>query len=145
MRPIIVTRSIRAPVDVVFRTIADIGQFSQAVPHIVKVEFLSAVRSGVGTRFRETRLMHGKEATTDLEVTEYMENERIRLVADSHGAVWDTLFTVKAAGEFTELTMAMESKPYRLLARIMNTLVRGMISKAVEQDMDAVKAFCEKG
>jgi carbon monoxide dehydrogenase subunit G len=103
MSRMIVTRSIKAPLESVFRTVADINQFSEAIPHIVKVEFLSDAKTGVGTRFRETRLMNGKEMTTDLEVTEYVDNDRIRLVADSGGTIWDTLFTVRTEGEHTVL------------------------------------------
>ena len=81
MSRITVTRTIDAPIDLVFQTVADERRLSQALPHIVKVEFLSDVKAGVGTRFRETRLMNGKEATTELEVTEFVENERVRLVS----------------------------------------------------------------
>ena len=91
-----IIRLIDAPLDKVFKTVSDISQFSQAIPHIMKIEYLSDKKNGVGTRFRETRLMKGKEAVTELEVTEYIENERVRFVADSHGTVWDTVFTVKA-------------------------------------------------
>ena len=35
------------------------------------------------------------EATTELEVTEYVENDHVRMVADSHGTIWDTVFSVK--------------------------------------------------
>ncbi|UCH93499.1 MAG: SRPBCC family protein [Candidatus Aminicenantes bacterium] len=140
----IVTRTIDAPVDVVFKTVADINQFSQAIPHIVKVEILSDVKSGVGTRFRETRLMKGKEAATELEVKEYSENDRVRIVADNHGTVWDTLFTVESKKEHTELTMTMDAKAYKLLPKLINPMVKGIIKKAIEKDMDAVKAFCEK-
>ena len=62
MSSMTVIRTIHAPVDTVFKTVSDIKQFSQAVPSIVKVEFLSDVKSGMGTRFPETRLMKGKEA-----------------------------------------------------------------------------------
>ena len=144
MTRMIVTRTIDAPIDVVFKTVADINQFSQAIPHIVKVEILSDVKSGVGTRFRETRLMKGKEAATELEVTEYTENDRVRIVADSHGTVWDTLFTVESRKGHTELTMTMDAKAYKLLPKLMNPMVKGIIKKAVAKDMDAVKAFCEK-
>lgn len=144
MKPIQVTRRIDAPVEKVFQTIADIRQFTQAIPHIVKVEFLSESRTGVGTRFRETRLMHGKEASTELEVTEYEENKKVRLVADSHGAVWDTIFRVEPADGQVEMQMVMESRPYKLLPRLMNLLIGGMVQKAVESDMDAVKEFCER-
>lgn len=143
MKPIVVERHIEASVDRVFQTIADIRHFSQAVPHITNVEFLSESTSGLGTRFRETRLMQGKEASTELEVTEYVVNERIRLVADSHGTLWDTLFTVASQGTGTKLTMHMDGKAHQWIARLMNPLIRGMIAKAVAADMDAVKAYCE--
>ena len=139
-----ITRFIQAPIDRVFKTVADIRQFSQAIPHIVNVEFLSDAKSGVGTRFRETRVVKGKKVTTELEVTEYVENSYIRLVADSHGTVWDTLFTVKPEQQHTALLLVMDARPHKLLPRIMNPLISPMIRKAVEHDMDAVKAFCEK-
>ena len=102
----IVSRTVDAPLDVVFKAVSDIGNLPSTVPDIVKVEFLSDVISGVGTRFRETRLMNGKESTTELEVTEFIDNERVRMVADSHGTVWDSVFTVKATGGQTELAAA---------------------------------------
>ena len=139
-----ITRLINAPIDFVFDTVANISEFSQAIPHIVKVEFLTDQQSGVGTRFRETRLMKGKEATTELEVTEYVENEQIRLVADSHGSIWDTVFNVESDDGQTELTMTMDAKPYTLMQKLMIPMIMGMITKAVEKDMDAVKEFCEK-
>ena len=83
-----VRRTIDAPADFVFRTVAEIDNYSKAIPHIVNVEFLSDVRSGVGSRFRETRLMMGREASTILEVTEYVENERVRIVSDEGGTIW---------------------------------------------------------
>ena len=144
MARVIVTRSIQAPPGVVFETVADIRRFSQAIPEITKVEMLSEVTSGAGTRFRQTRLMHGKETATELQVTEYVPNERVRIVADSHGTVWDTLFTIAASPPSTALTMRMEAKAYRLLPRILNPLICGLIKKTVERDMDAVKSFCEK-
>ena len=98
MSRIIVTRTIDAPIDLVFQTVADERRLSQALPHIVKVEFLSDVRAGVGTRFRETRLMNGKEATTELEVTEFVENEHVRLVATT---AWGLLGTLSSRSQRT--------------------------------------------
>jgi carbon monoxide dehydrogenase subunit G len=144
MASITVTRVIEAPADVVFRTVADIGHFSQAVPHIVKVEFLSELKSGVGTRFRETRLMNGREASTELEVTEHVENDHVRIVSDAGGAIWDTVFTVSPSGKGTELTMVMDARPQTLAARLAVPLMLRMVKGAVARDMDAVKTFCER-
>lgn len=88
--------------------------------------------------------MKGKEMQTELEVTEYVEHDRVRLVADSNGTIWDTLFTVTPENEHTQLTMTMDAYAYKLLPRLMNPLIYGLITKAVDGDMDAVKAFCEQ-
>lgn len=145
MKTITVTRSIGASRDEVFATVADIKNYSRAVPHITHVEFLTEQQVGVGTRFRETRLMKGREHTTELEVTEYIENDRVRMVADAGGTVWDSTFTVREADGATVLQLRMEARAHKLMAKLFNRLIRGMVVKGVEADIDAVKQHCEHG
>ena len=136
---------ISAPIDRVFDTIADPVNYTRAVPQITKVEFLTDQRSGVGTRFRETREMRGRATATELEVTEYVVNERVRLVSRAGRTVWDSVFTVTPTedGRTTRLDLIMEARPYRLLARVFVPLMKGVVAKAVAGDMDAVKAYLE--
>jgi uncharacterized membrane protein len=143
MKQVSTDRLINAPVDRVFDTIATASGFSSAVPHIVSVEMLSEQKRGVGTRFRETRLMRGKEAITELEVTEFVENDRVRFVSDAGGTIWDTVFTVAAEGDDCRLRMVMDARPHAFLARIVTPMIMGMVAKAVEADMDAIKKYCE--
>ena len=144
MSRIVAARRIDAPIGEVFHAVADIDNFALALPQIVNVEFLTPQKSGVGTRFIETRLMRGKEVRTQLEVTEYVQAERVRLVSDQGGTVWDTVFTVAEAGPQTELTMVMEARAHTWTARIVNPFISPYISRAVQADMDAVKAYCER-
>lgn len=144
MKSILITRQINAPVAFVFETIADIRNFSKANPKIAKIEFLTQQQLGEGTRFLETRTMNGREATIELEVTQYIENDLVRIVSDEGGTVWDTVFTVVDEGNSTKLEMMMEARPYKFLARMMCKLIRGSIVKAIETDMDAVKKYCEE-
>jgi len=144
MSRITVSRTIDASVERVFETVSNIEGFARAVPDIVKVEFLSEERRGVGTRFRETRVMKGREAATELVVTEYEPNRRVRLVSDTHGTVWDSVFTVTAQERGSLLELTMEARPYRLLTRLTTPLIKGMMKKALSADMDAVKAYCER-
>ncbi len=141
------SRTIDADTDVVFETVSDISNFSKAVPHIVRVEFLSDVKVGVGARFRETRLMRGREATTELEVTEFVKNERVRMVSDAGRTIWDTVFTVTPDenGRGTRLDMVMEARPYRFMAKLVGPLMKGMIARAIGEDLDAIRAYCEGG
>lgn len=143
MTTTILTRHIEAPVETVFTAVADIDHFSAAVPHITEVEFLSERRSGVGTRFRETRLVRGREATNELEVTEYVEDEQVRFVSNAGGTLWDTTFTTEPREGGTLLTMRMEARPQTLLARLMTPLMKRMIKSEIEKDLDLVKSYCE--
>ena len=135
--------TIRAPLEMVFDTIAHIENFAKASPAIVGVEFLSETRRGVGTRFLETRRVGGGEGSSELEVTEYEPHERVRIVSDAGGTVWDSLFVVRESGGKTELTLTMEARPYKLLARLTSPLLKGTIRKAIVSDMEAVKSYCE--
>lgn len=138
------SRTINAPIETVFSAISDPTQFSKAVPHILNIEFLSDVKSGVGTKFRETRMMGKKEATTELEITECVENEHIRIVTESNGTLWDTVMSVKESGEQTQLNMAMDARTSGFFSNIMVKMIKGMIQKALEKDMDCLKEYCEK-
>ena len=143
MKPITATRVIDAPLEVVFETVSDIRNYARAAPHITNVEFLSEQQVGKGTRFRETRLMNGREATTELEVTEYEKNDRVRLVADSGGTIWDSIYTFQPTGDKVELKLTMEAREYKFMARVFIPLFRGKVVEGVEHDMDVLKEHCE--
>ena len=137
------SRQIKASIETVFGTIADISNYCKAVPGITKVEFLSYSNYGIGTRFRETRIMQGKEASTELEVTELTENQSIRFVSNEGGTIWDTVFTVESGGNVTQMNMQMDVVPKSVFAKLITPVILGMVSKTIEQDMDSVQAYCE--
>ena len=138
-----VSRTIKAPVELVFSRISDVHRFAEVSEDILEIEFLSETTHGVGTRFRETRDMNGRRATTELEITELVENERVRFVSDAGGTIWDTVMRVTSSGEVTELEMTMDARPHTFMARIANVFIKGMVTKAVTKDMDRLKAWCE--
>jgi len=138
------TRDIKASIDQVFTMIADPEGFPARVAHIIDIEFLSDQHTGFGTRFRETRMMKNRESTTTLEITEYEPDSRVRFVADEGGTIWDTVFTLKELTSGTRLHMEMHARPHKLMARIITPLIKGMIGKAIEADMDATKTYLEK-
>ena len=143
MKPIRISKTISAPLDVVFRTISDVRNFRAAVPHITNIEFLTEQQVGTGTRFRETRSMKGREHTVELEVAEFIRDDRVRMISDEGGTVWDTVFVVEQHDDHVTLVTTMDIRPHRLMARIVSPFIRGMVAKAVEADMDSVKDFCE--
>lgn len=63
-----VTRVMDAPLELVFAAATEIANLPRVVPDIVEIEIPGDTHAGVGTRFRETRLMHGKKADADVGV-----------------------------------------------------------------------------
>ena len=139
-----VTREIRAPIELVFSRISDVRRFEEVNEDVLEIEFLTEQQSGVGTRFKETRNMNGRRTTTTLELTEYVENQHVRFVSDEGGTIWDTVMRVAEKDGGTELRMVMDARPYKLLARIITPLIKGMVTKAVVADLDRLKTRCEQ-
>ncbi|MCA9691380.1 MAG: SRPBCC family protein [Nannocystaceae bacterium] len=144
MTSVTVHRDIDAPAERVFQLIADLARLPERDPDVIGVELLSSGGVGVGTRFRETRRMKGRAPmVTELEVTEFVADERVRMVTDSHGTVWDSLFRVEPIAGRTRLTITMEARAHKLLPRLLNPLLKGMFRKGITGHLDALKRRCE--
>lgn len=138
------TRVIEAPMDRVFLTLSQPEHFSEAIPNIIKIEIVSATKSGVGTRFRESRDMNGKLAVAEMEITELVNNHRLRLVSELAGTTWDSLFALAAQGNNTHLELHMIASSNNLASRLMTPLLFGFVAKAIDGDMAHIKAYCER-
>lgn len=143
MKPTELSLMVDASLGTVFRAVSDLDHFSKAVPQIDRIEIVSDSTAGVGTRFRETRLVGGRETASELEVAELVENERVRYVSDTFGTRWTSTFTVAPAGDRTSLTMAIEGRPYRLLSRLATPLMRFLTARGVAADMKGIKRYAE--
>jgi uncharacterized protein YndB with AHSA1/START domain len=75
------SRTIAAPIDTVFRAVSAIESYPETFPSVTSVEFLGEQRDGRGTRFKETRLGSGRDGTSEVEVIEFVDGERIQLVS----------------------------------------------------------------
>ena len=137
-------RTVAAPPERVFRAVADPEEFQKAIPGGSAVEYLTERRSGVGTKFRATRVRKGKTDAFDQEVTAFEPGCRIGLVNVTHGTVWDSVFEVREDGVRSILSLTLDAKTDRLLPRVMFGAIRGTVQKALDDDLDAVKARCER-
>ncbi len=137
-------RLVNAPIEKVFATIGSIEDFSRAIPQITKYEILSEQRQSLGTKFRETRNMGGKETTNDLAIIDFVKNHLVRFLSIAGGTTWDTVFKVNESGKQTAMSMKMDATPNTVLATFLVPLILEMVSKAIEDDMDSIKGYCEK-
>lgn len=138
------SRLVKAAPGAVFETLTNVGEFSKAVPGIVRIEFLSERQSGPGTRFRETRIINGRTASSELTLTELVDNQSCRLESDMMATHWDTRFTVGPEQGGTRLSMQTEVTPRSFLARMMVPLMLGVVTKALDEDLDSIQKYCER-
>ncbi len=134
---------IKASPDKVFETVADMDEYARAIPGIVTVGLAGGKRKGIGTKFAQTREFNGRPSTTELEVTEYQRPSLVRMVADQGGAIWDTSFAVMRTADGSRLTITMEGRPYKFLARILVPLTKRNAAKHVRADLAAIRTYCE--
>ena len=142
-----VSRLIQAPIDRVFDVFSDITRIEERISGITKVDILSDTTGGIGTRWRETRIMFGQEATEEMEISAFRPNQSYEVVAASRGSEYHTIYTFTEQNGGTLVEMIFSGKAVSFMAKLMMplaSLMSGTARKALEADMDELKAICEQ-
>jgi carbon monoxide dehydrogenase subunit G len=146
MKPVTVTRHINAPVDRVEALFTDLEHAADHITGIKRVEMLTEGPFGVGTRWKETRVMFGKEATEEMEITEYVPGDHYVAEAESCGAHYRSVVRYEPSGEGTDVTMEFGAEPISFLAKLMTPLSGLMtktLVKCIEQDLSDLAQIAE--
>jgi ribosome-associated toxin RatA of RatAB toxin-antitoxin module len=138
-----VSRRIEASPERVYALMTDLPNAPAVVPAIRAVEILTEGPVRVGTRFKETRVVFGREHAETFEVTELAAARAFGMACTSCGARYDSRFTFRPDGRGTIVEMTMTVEPLTTYARIVGFLMRPMMKKMVAEcakDLDAVAA-----
>ena len=159
------SRRIQAPPEVVFRVFTDLEGATRNIPAIRKIEILNPGPGGAGgaggafgkgTKWKETRVMFGREATETLEVTRFDPPRGYTVEAESCGTHYETTFTFRpevgsgagGSGGGTVAQMTFGGRPLttgaKLMAGLMGWMMKKAVTKAMNQDLDALTAAAEK-
>ena len=149
MSALTISEQIAAPRDKVFDKLIDYPSFADTFSAIKKAEVLTEGEIGVGTRFRETRLMFGKEATEEMTIAEFDRPSRIVYTAASHGCSYRTAHELIEKDGGTELSLTFEGKGVSLMGKVMSGLMgwmmKGACHKAMTKDLAELKSALEDG
>ena len=143
---ITLSRHIDAPIDEVFTALTHFAGAAEVIGGIEKVEMLTDGPVAVGTRFRETRIMFGREATEEMEVVSFDRPRSYALRAESHGSRYLSTFELEERDGGTGVRMDFEAVPLTVVAKVMAFLLKGMMKKVMAQcgkDLDDVKRALE--
>ena len=142
-----VSKVIEGSQDRVFQVFTELEQAPQRIAGITNLEVLSEGPVGKGTRWRETRVMFGKEAVEEMEISDFQPSTGYAVEAESCGCLYQTSFDFEPEGSQTKVTMSFKSTPLTFFGRIMGFLMGGMMRKTMVKCMDAdmsdLKAFIE--
>lgn len=131
----------------VFEVFSDLDNAAANVSAISKVEVLAGpARLNLGTRWRETRTMFGKEATEVMWVTGYEQNVSYVAEAESRGSHYRTQYRFTPEGSGTPVDLTFEGVPLTFGARVaglIGGLFAGAAKKALHQDLTDLKRVCE--
>ena len=146
--------AIAAHPGIVWRAVSNIEHAARWIPAIKSIEILDGPRTGKGLRWRETRIMFGREATEVMEIAEWKPpfsrdgGGMYVATATNHGTAYRSDVRVEPSGSGTRLTFTFEATALTLVARIMSALMmpfmKGAVTKALQADLEAIKAHCER-
>ena len=130
-----------------FRLASDFPRAAGRIPDITKIEMLTPEPVGVGTKFKETRKMFGKEATETMEVAEFDPPRSYKLHANSCGTIYEFRMTFTPEGNGTRLAASFTATPVSFWARIMLPMMymmSGVMKKCLLGDMNAIRTAAEQ-
>lgn len=137
---------VNAPPAQVFDVFADLTKAPDRIDQIKALEVLTDGPIGVGTRFRETRVMFKKEATEEMEITAFEPGVGYRVECESCGSHFVSDFRFAPDGDGTKVETTMDIRPQTLMAKLMSplgVLMAGSMKKHFQADLDQLKAVCE--
>ncbi|MDP6479592.1 MAG: SRPBCC family protein [Phycisphaerales bacterium] len=140
------SRRIPASQQAVWTVIADIAGSPDRIASIAEVELLTSDPVGVGSRWKETRLLLGRKTTEVMEMTVFEPPARYVVEGDACGAHFVSELRCEPDGDgATMLTMTMDTTPITWLARLMGPVAKltlGTSRKMIEQDLDDIFKAC---
>jgi hypothetical protein len=140
--------TVNGPKAAVWAAITNIENASKIISGILNIEILEKPTNGlVGLRWRETRMLFGKPATAEKWITDAAENEFYKTRAEDNGFVFLSTMSISEGSGGTTLTSSHETRPQGIVARFMSIpmfLFKGVVKKAILQDLNDIKAAVEQ-
>jgi|SRR3954452_17648366 carbon monoxide dehydrogenase subunit G len=140
------TYTIAAPSEQVFEMFSDFEAMPGRIKGIKRIEVVTPGPLRVGTQFRETRQMHGHDATELMEITVFHRPRRYAVSCRSCGSLITTTFRFDKVPEGTRLNVEIQAEAQSWFVKLLSPLAKillGMIQKCVTQDVLDLKQVLE--
>ena len=133
----------RAPREV-FEVVSDPREATGFLDNITASTKLTDGPIGVGTTFRETRVVSGKESSADLRIVAYEPDQHVGVSAAAEGVTVTYQYRLSPEGEGTRLLWTCELEAGGL-RRMMLPMVAAIMKKEDGDHLQRLKAYLESG
>ena len=142
-----VQRDVAAPAERVWAICTDLERTRDVISAITALERTDGGSGfGVGTAWRETRVMFGRETTEAMEVTEIDEGRSYVVESLSRGVLYRSVMRVEPKGDGCTVAWDFGAEPQSTSGRLMafvGKLFEGQTRKALLADLDDIAAAAE--
>ena len=139
MQNVTVRQPCLAPAEVVWAVATDLAAMPETMSGISAVEVLTPGDFGVGTRWRETRRMYGKEASEEMTITAIDPRRSYTAEAASAGMHYVTTFEFLPSEHGTDIVMTFGGEAVRTAAKVVGRLtgwaMTSSVRKAIQADL----------
>jgi carbon monoxide dehydrogenase subunit G len=149
MSELSVSREVSVSPEALWELITDLDRSPDVISAVTAVERLDdGIGFGVGTKWKETRLIFGQEATEVLEVTAVDPGRSYTVGAESLGAQYRSVISIDPApggGSVITITFGAEATGTvsKVLSGTVGKLFEGGTRKALVKDLDDIAVVAE--
>ncbi|NND90865.1 MAG: SRPBCC family protein [Granulosicoccus sp.] len=144
---ITVSEEINAPREHIWNIITDIDSWADTISGIVSIEVIDRPDTGlVGMKWREKRVLFGKEAVETMWISAAEPNSWYETTAENHGAVYSTRVSLDDSNHKVILTMSFSATPTTLISKIMSLMsfmFNGTLRKMLQNDLADIRKIAE--
>jgi len=136
--------TIAKPKEEVFSFAANMDNSTNVMPNVVNIEKLTEGPVGVGTKYRETRDIRGKQASSVIEVVEYQPDERYSVESTMEGlqTIYHYWFT-EEGGE-TKIRFECEINTSTLKMKLVKPVFKRIMKKEDGDHLQHMKKAIEQ-
>lgn len=130
-----------------FNAFSDLKNLANNVRAIKGIELLTPGDVGIGSKFKETRVMFGKESSETMEITQFSPPDYFKEEAQSNGMHYVTEWRFIDEGNKTTVSIDFSGTATTITAKLLNVLfsfMTGGMKKAFLADMDDLKKMLEQ-
>lgn len=127
---------IEATKEEIWRVMTDIEHENQTLHNVNDVEILEKPNESLnGLKWKETRILFGREEAEEISVTEFRENSFYKTHSESHGMTHDATYAIEPEGDHNLLMVDYISKPQRFSTRLTNLLFGSLMKTTTRQEL----------